>query len=135
MVIWSRRKMCAFRDEEGAMTIEAALWLPFFVILLTLIADIALIFHGQARALRIVQDANRMFSTGFYASADETAKVIEERMAAENLSRNAIALTELDGGIITSVVQVPTGDLDAIGFFTSLASIDMQISSQQVMEN
>ena len=124
-----------FRDESGAVTVEAVLWVPFFIIFMTLIADVALIFHGQARALRIVQDANRNFSAGIYASAQETSDVIVARLAAENLTSNAQAVTQLSGGIITSVVQVPTGDLDVVGVLTSLASIDMQISSQHVMEN
>ncbi len=124
-----------FRDESGAVTVEAVLWVPFFIIFMTLIADVALIFHGQARALRIVQDANRNFSAGIYTSAQETSDVIVARLAAENLTSNAQAVTQLSGGIITSVVQVPTGDLDVVGVLTSLASIDMQISSQHVMEN
>ena len=135
MVSILRRSLRRFSDDAGAVTVEAALWLPFFVILLTLIADIALIFHGQARALRIVQDANRGYSTGFYGSETETAAIIVERLAVENLTQNAIAVTELEDGVITSIVQVPSGDLDAIGFFTSLASVNMQITSQHVMEN
>lgn len=130
-----RRALQRFSGENGSVTIEAVLWLPFFVVFLTLIADVALIFHGQARALRIVQDANRNYSTGFYENATETQDAIVARLSAERLTPNAKAQTVVSDGIITSTVEIPSGDLDAIGFFTSLASIDMQIRSQHVMEN
>ena len=121
-----------FRREDGNVTIEAVLWVPFFVVCLTLITDAALIFYGQARATQVAQDGNRAFSVGDLTTTDDTQAYIEERLA--QLSPNATARTFRDKGLITTVVTVPTGDLDAVGLFTSLTSIDMQVVAQMVQE-
>ena len=122
-----------FRREDGNATVEAALWVPFFVILLTLITDGALIFYGQARAQQVAQDGNRAFSIGDLTSSEATETYIEQRL--NDLSPNAVADTVAYRGLITTVVTLPTGDLDAIGFFSALTSVDMRVVSQMVKEN
>lgn len=121
-----------FRKEDGAVSIEATLWVPFFVILVTLIADVALVFYGQARAMEVSQDANRAFSVGTISSADEVKTYITSRLS--TMSPNAQAHVNFNDGLITTVVVMPTADLDAVGFFTSLASVDMQVVTQMVKE-
>ena len=121
-----------FLGESGAASIEAALWLPFFVVLMTLVADAALIFHGQSRALKVMQEANRDYAVGYLATAAETEAQIVTALS--QLSANVQAFTTEDEGIITTIVTMPSRDLDAVGFFTSLASVDMKIVSQQVRE-
>ncbi len=129
----SQRAFRRFCGESGSVTVEAALWLPFFVILLTLIADVALIFHGQARALDVAQKANRALSTGELKSTSETEEYILLTMS--QISPNAVAVTAVNRGLITTTLTLPAGDLDAVGFFTGLSSFNMQVTSQQVMEN
>lgn len=126
------RAMRAFRGEAGAVTVEAALWLPFMVALLTLIVDGALIFYGQARALEVAQDGNRAFSVGSLATAEETEAFIEGRLSI--ISPNATAQTFRDQGLITTIVTVPTADLDAVGLFSAIASLNMQVVAQMVQE-
>ena len=120
-----------FRDEDGTVAVEAVFWIPFFVFLLTLIADGALIFYGQARALEVTEDANRAFSIG-EVTREEAVEQIKERLS--TISPNASAHINSEGGLITTIVTIPTSDLDAVGFVTSLASINMQVVSQMVQE-
>ena len=55
-----RREGCQFsRDQDGAVTVEAVLWIGFFLVLLFGIAEWAFVFHGQARALDVAQETNR----------------------------------------------------------------------------
>lgn len=124
--------MRRFRREDGAVTVEAVLWVPFFFVLLTLVADAALIFYGQAQALQVAQDANRGFSTGAFTSADEATDFIEASL--ERISPNASAQTVFNDGIVTTVISLPAADLDAVGFFTSFSSFEMQVVSQMVQE-
>lgn len=121
-----------FRREDGAVTVEAALWLPFFVILVTVVADAALIFYGQARTLQIAQDANRAYSTGILATQAEAQEYIKARM--KGISDNAEAEMNWNDGLITTVVNVPTSDLVAVGMLTTLTSIDMRVRAQMVKE-
>jgi len=121
------------QGEEGNVTIETALWVPLFVVLLSLMTDGALIFYGQARAMQVAQDGNRAYSIGQFDTTDATETYIEQRLA--SLSPNAEAQTSSYRGLITTVVKVPTGDLDAIGFFSALTSIDMYVAAQMVQEN
>lgn len=121
-----------FRREDGAVTVEAVLWVPFFFVLLTLITDAALIFYGQARALQVAQDANRSFSTGAFTSTDDAEAFIQDSL--EDISPNATAETVFNDGIVTTVISLPAGDLDAVGFFTAFNSFEMQVISQMVQE-
>lgn len=121
-----------FRREDGAVTVEAVLWVPFFVIVLTLIADAALIFFGQARALQVAQDANRALSVGSLATHEEAQTYITAQLA--TMAPNASAQTVSNDGILTTVVSLPASDLAAVGFFTSLTSFQMQVVAQMVQE-
>lgn len=127
-----RNELRRFHREDGAVTVEAALWIPFFVICLTMVADAALIFFGQARALQVAQDANRAYSVGTLASYDEAKAYIEGTL--DSMSPNATAQTVSNDGIITTIISLPASDLAAIGFFTSLTSFDMQVVAQMVQE-
>lgn len=121
-----------FRREDGAVTVEAVIWIPFFVFCLTLIADAALIFYGQARALKVAQDANRALSVGTFTTYDATETYIENALV--GMSPNATATTGSNDGLITTVITLPASDLAAVGFFTALTSFDMQVVAQMVQE-
>lgn len=121
-----------FRREDGAVTVEAVLWVPFFVICLTMVADAALIFYGQARALQVAQDANRALSVGTLTSPADAQNYVTTALA--TMSPNASAQTVSNDGILTTVVSLPASDLAAVGFFTSLTSFQMQVVAQMVQE-
>ena len=120
------------RQEDGAMTIEACLWLPLFFFMFVGIADVALIFHGQARVLRIVQNENRLFSIGRHGSELATQEAILARLS--TISTEASVVTQESGGLITSTVTIPTADLDVAGVIGPLASLNMTITSQHILE-
>lgn len=128
-----KRPFRQFLKDDGAVSVEAALWVPFFVFLITLVADAALIFYGQARALEVAQDANRAYSIGALTTAEDAEGYITSRLS--GMSPNTVAHVNYDRGLITSIVVIPTRDLDAVGFFTSLASIDLQVVAQMVKES
>ena len=62
--VWRAQALRFLRAEQGASTIEFVIWVPVFALLLGLVADAALIYGGQARILRVVQDGNRAMSIG-----------------------------------------------------------------------
>lgn len=121
-----------FKREDGAVTVEAVLWIPFFVGCLMLLADAALVFYGQARALNVVQEANRGLSVGNFSTYADTETWIETALA--GMSPNAEAAVTSDDGIITTVVRLPADDLAVIGFFTWATDFDMHVVAQMVKE-
>lgn len=105
-------------DDDGAVTVAAVLWMPFFVIILTMVADLAMIFYGQARAQEIAENVNRSLSVGQYSSYAEAETAA--RTALSPLSPNVRATTTSEDFMIRTVVTLPTSDLSAVGFFSSL---------------
>jgi Flp pilus assembly protein TadG len=120
------------REQDGSVTIEAVMWLPFFMFLLVLVADASFIFNGQARALRIVQDGNRAFSVGRLEDPASTQTYIAASLA--DLSPGAVVSTTLNGGIITSVATIPLNDLVALGGVPVLRNFNITVRSQHFLE-
>ena len=129
-----RRRTTRFhKDANGAVTVEAAIWLPFFIFFLFGIAEIALVFHGQARALQVAQDANRSYTVGEFATADETAAWAKASMA--SFSGSVKASTVRSDGLITTKISVPAADFAGnIGIFSMLSDFDIVVTAQQVQE-
>lgn len=119
-------------DENGAATIEAVLWIPVFFFLLVLIVDASLMFHGQARALRIVQDNNRAVAVGRIPTTDAEA-IILNRLA--QISPNARVSTSNNSGIIGTVVGMPATDLSSLGIVTKMGDFTIWASAEQFLED
>ncbi len=122
-----------FRGEDGSVTVESVLWLPAFLFIFCLIADASMLFHNQARATRIVQDANRFLSIGRLENETETMDFIRNQLAPVTV--NAAVATRIVDDMIETVVRIPSGDLDIIGFATALTSIDVEIRGFHLIES
>ncbi len=120
-------------DENGAATIEAVLWIPVFFFLLVLIVDASLMFHGQARALRIVQDNNRAVAVGRIATTTDAEAIIRSRLA--QISPNASVSTSNNSGIIGTVVGMPATDLSSLGIVTKMGDFTIWASAEQFLED
>ena len=75
---WGKRFV---KDDSGSTTVEAVLWMPFFMGLLALIVDASMLFNSQAQMLRFIQDANRAFSTGQLETTDQVGEILQARLA------------------------------------------------------
>jgi Flp pilus assembly protein TadG len=129
-----RRLISRFRQSEnGAVTVETVLWLPFFILFMFGVGELGLVFHGQARVLEIAQDTNRAVSVGRFATTTEAEDWAEAALSP--FSDEIVATTTVDKGIITTVVTISAGDLAGnIGIFSMLARFDMKVTAQQVWE-
>lgn len=120
------------RKEDGAATIEAVIWLPFFLALFGLLADVSMIFYNQSRLLRIVQDANRnMVVQRLEDEAATAAFVVSQGQA---ISPNVSATTSVDAGVITTTATVPMADLDLFGVAGVFRNVDMTVRAQHLTE-
>ncbi|SPH18783.1 hypothetical protein DEA8626_02327 [Defluviimonas aquaemixtae] len=121
------------RDERGAATIEAVLWLPFFLTILALLADVSLIFHGQSRILSVVQSANRNMAVGRLTTESETEAFVLTRL--QTLSSNAQADTVLSSsGLIMTTASVPLTDLDIFGIVGAFANTRLTVRAEHLQE-
>ena len=127
------RKIAArMAGNDGAATIEAVLWLPFFMLLLALFADLSMIFTNQNRIQRMVQDANRALAVGRFDGAEAEQAFLQDQLAA--LSPKAKVETQINAGRVTTIVQVPVTDLDVIGVAGAFRGSILTIRSDQLVE-
>ena len=114
------------RDEEGSQTVEAVLWLPVFVMFLSLVIDVSMVFN------RIVQDANRSYATGRLGSEDAAEAFIKTALG--NFGASATVTTSLIDGIIFTRLTVPVTDLMPINSFPIFRDRDVVVANQQLAE-
>ncbi len=120
------------KDEAGVVTVEAVLWLPMFIFFFCAVVDLSFVFHKQAEAYRVVQDANRAFSVGRLGGTEETETWISERMG--HVSSRAQVFTSVTDGVILTQVALPIEDLDATGMFGFLREYDVVVKSEHFLE-
>ncbi len=119
-------------DEDGNVTIEAVLWFPFFIAVFALIVDVSMILHNHSYVMRVVQDANRAFSTGQFVDENATEAFIAQ--ALNHLSDSVVAQTALVDGIISTYVTIPAHDMDITGTFSSISSINIHVGATHFFE-
>ncbi len=131
MVIF-RKTAAGMAGTGGGATIEAVLWLPFFMLLLALFADLSMIFTNQSRIQRMVQDANRALAVGRLDSPEAEQAFLQDQLA--TLSPKVIVETQVHAGRVTTIVRVPVADLDVIGVASALRGSVLTIRSDHLVE-
>lgn len=121
------------RREDGTATVEAVLWFPIFIAVFGLMVDAAMIFHGQAKVLRVIQDGNRNFSIGRLTNEAETETYIENVLADLNIT--ATAETTETAGVAYTVVTVQAAQLQILGYFSALTNLEIRVGAEHMIEN
>lgn len=119
-------------SDEGSATIETLIWLPVFVWVLVMIINVSFILFEKNQALRIVQNANRILSTGYMLTAAETEAFITDRLA--DIAPNATVTTVIDNGIVTSDVSYKVTNLLMPHVMRDMVNLKISISAQHFME-
>jgi Flp pilus assembly protein TadG len=125
------------RRSDGSATIEVVLWIPFFLLLIALIADASLLFNRQAQMLRAVQDANRAYSVGRLTTttAVQNALVAAYRpVSASVTATSTLDTSVVSTGIIRTTLTVPARDVTSLGLIASLSNFNLSVTSQQYRE-
>lgn len=129
----ARRRLGRFaRDEGGAVTVEAVLWLPIFLIFLMLVADVSMAFYGKAQAFRTIQDANRALAVR--RVPDTTAVVAMVENAYQAFAPNAQAASRVDNGVVTTWLRIPVSDLVIFVTLGNILDSDIYVSSSHYLE-
>ncbi|TNC72971.1 TadE/TadG family type IV pilus assembly protein [Rubellimicrobium roseum] len=134
-----RSRPCRFlrrfaREEEGSVTIETVLWFPVIFWLMLLIADASLAFFAKAQAFRIIQDANRAYSTQRLEDTDDVAAWIKERF--RSFSPGATVRTQLvqDGMLVQTDMAIPVRDVVRFNSLGVPANWTINLSAQHYVE-
>ena len=121
------------RRTDGTATVETVLWFPLFIAVFGLMLDVAMIFHGQAKVLRVVQEGDREYSIGRLTSEAATKAYIEAQLAA--LDIQATATTTEVAGVAHTLVTVPANQLQVLGYFTVFSGLQLNITAEHMIEN
>ena len=120
------------RDEDGALTVESVLWIPFYIIMLSLTVDASAMMHGSAKAMRIAQDVNRQASTGYYITEDELEAMTTAALA--HFSPNATVESVIGLTAVSTTITIPSSDLEVIGFFGNFKNFDVSVATIHLLE-
>lgn len=118
--------------QDGTASIETVIWFPVFFFVFGLMVDVAMIFHGQATVLRIVQDGNREYSVGRFETEAETATEIQTLLG--ELGIQATANTTEVAGVARTWVTVPVKQLQIIGYFTPFDDLSITVAAEHMIE-
>ena len=121
------------RDESGTLSVESVLWLPIYILFFALIADVSMVFHNQTKAMRIVQDANRLASRGILEDAASVRETVEARV--RTISANAEVTSAFGVDTVATTVVMPARDMTMIGLVGALSTLNVTISSMHLVES
>lgn len=130
------REISAFlKSQGGNITIEGVLWLPVYIFFLALIVDTSLMLNGQAQARRVIQDLNRLASSGYYRT--ETEIEARGQTLLQHLSRRVTVDAVIDTArhTVSTTAVMPATDLTAIGLISKLVKIQISVSAIHVIES
>lgn len=132
-----RRGASAFvTDEGGSATIEFAIWLPFFVVILMFVADLTMIMFHRSDVERIVQDANRLRSIGVLSTNEETRSYLIARLMLPDGTMRGTAEAGLISMYATSIVRIQLSQVDMFGVVPRLfGDMELIVVNQQILEN
>ena len=122
------------RNEKGAISVESVLWLPLYFAFAAAIVDVSMIMNGQARALRVVQDTNRLAASSFVKGESEVEKEVLDRLAHISPNATVDATINADGDEITTTATLPATDLEVLGLFFRFGAIKLTVSSTHLLE-
>ncbi len=128
-----RPRVVALHEEDGTSTVEFVIWTPLIMFVFALIADTALIFGGEARVLRVVQDANRAMSIGRITEVKDAQDLVLSQI--QNLAPHAIVTTTVVSGLINTVVAIPATDFTSVGLVDAFLNLTVTVSAQHLAES
>lgn len=124
------------RREHGTATVEAVLWFPIFIAVFGLMVDSSIIFNGQTKVLRVVQDANRNMSIGRFRTDTEVEDYINDQLAVYGITPSLTdAQSDATTGIVSTTVVVPASELQLLGYFSVLVNLNIPVTAQHMRED
>ena len=121
------------RDERGAVTVEAVLWIPLFIFVVMLITNAALAFYAKGEASRIVQNANRAYSTQVLGTKDAVETWVEGAFT-RSVNDDATTTISADKTLVTTQLSFPVRDVVAFNLVSIPVSWKITVRSEHYVE-
>jgi hypothetical protein len=96
------------------------------------IVNASVVLYQKNEAYRIVQNANRVLSTGYMKTEAETEAFIQDRLA--GIAPEAVVTTRIVDGIVTSDVSYTLDTLFMPHVVRDLMNLNVSITAQHFME-
>jgi len=124
-------------EDGGTTTIEFVLWLPIFVLILSLVIDVCFVFLGQAVMYDVASDTARRASIcqpigdpsvpdGLYLYAENEAEFLG--------TRPGVTITQ-GSGAVTVTIQHELANIDVVGILGFLSGDTISAVVTQLEEN
>jgi len=128
---WLKR----FAREDGAITVEGVLWIPAYIFFFAFIVDVSLMFNSKTQVNRVLQDVNRLASSGFFVTEEEVENMVVASLG--HMTNGATVETTIDAtnNLVTTTASVPAEDLMAIGIVAKFADLDLNFTAQHLVES
>ena len=120
----SLRKFAA--SEEGTMTISAVLWMPVFMMILSLITETSWLMNAQARAFQSASDVARSWATGGIATEADAKSKAQYLGTIRGVVPNA-GNSSGTSDMVTVKVSYPVSQLDMFGFFGFMPNAEITV--------
>lgn len=121
-----------FSREDGVVAVATVIWLPIFVMILWLMSETAIAFSGETQIMQVIEDANRLYATGYIQSATDTQNFILSRFPRWS-SAMTVATTETNK-VIQTVVTIPLTTITGINAIQQFSGMTLTISGEQMSE-
>ncbi len=96
-----RRVLC--EDESGGVTVEYVLWLPIWIIIMTMTADATILFHQRSQFFLAARDMSRQVAVGALTTA-EAEQSVEGAFAQVNQFDATVSTAN---GFVTTTLSAP----------------------------
>lgn len=120
------------RDEDGNITIEYMLWVPFIIAILMLIFDVSMTLHTSSRMWDLARDSAR--AVAVTPDADKaaliTSQIMHIKASLSNSAGYTVTITPTDGVADTVTVIITAvgyhGDIPSMMDFASLSDLGVK---------
>lgn len=121
-IILSEKLKCFFEDECGNTTVEFVLWVPVFMLILILTADVSLSLYRYSNIYYVARNTARQVAIHRWSLSEAVAKATEKTTFSSNQPIVSINPSD-DFSRVNVVIEVP---INTVGVFGTL-SLDKDI--------
>ena len=97
-------------DEKGTVTIEFVLWLPVFIIIMSLVINTTMLMQTQTMMINVARDASRQVVLAAMTKAQA------EEFARSSLNNHTYSIEVVESAqVVTTNISVPFSDVVMFG--------------------
>ena len=120
-------------DEDGSHTIEFVLWVPIFILILSLVVDVCFLFLAQSRMFDVASDATRRLAIRQMTEA-EAETYAETNASFRGAAADATPSCPSNSGYCEITIELNSADVAVTGILGLLSSEKLTATVRQLQE-